>query len=240
MLGHMSSFPPGPPHYGPQHYAPLPTGPHGHQPPTQYPPAPQGQYPSGIDIEFKGAQTVGIIILFAFGGLAVAGGIGAVASGDTGGIVVGIIIALIGLGVLAAAFVGLSKAKTSNGLVVDGRGIHLRHGAELKTFPWQEIAATAISYKIAPRVKITDVKMKQSTALEIYPVDPNYAQRNADFARQLRRGEPLRPGLPAERFLIILPPFNNISGRVEQALTTVNPSTFVGRYQRAWSPGLGS
>lgn len=237
MLGHMPSYPPGPPQYGP------PAGPQGYRPPAQYPPPPPGYYPAphaAVDIEFKGAQTVGIIILFAFGGLALFGGIGAIASGDTGGIVAGIIIGLIGLGVLAAAIAGLTKATTSNGLVIDGRGIHLRHGQELKTFPWQEIAATAISYKIAPRVKITDVKMKQSTALEIYPVDPNYAQRNAGFARQLRRGEPPRQGLPAERFLVILPPFNGISGRVEQALTTINLKPFVGRYQRAWSPGLGS
>lgn len=108
------------------------------------------------------------------------------------------------IGVIAALLVGLAAIALYDhcsrglhrlqGLVVDGAGLWWRHAGKMTLVPWMYVSAVGVGTE--------EFSGMSTTTLEVF-LHP--APLPADLTRHLVTGEPLRPGLPAERLRYPLP-----------------------------------
>lgn len=181
---------------------------------------------------------VGLPLTGLFGGLACAGVISperVLTGGSPGALRVmsGLCTALFG-GIFLLLLVNARAMTRSQGLIVDRNGISLFQGDAVTPIGWEGIVGIGIGYKVspAPRAAGNLIRTREGFALEIYSTGRPPSDLSPRF-RSVAEAPPY-PHLPPIRYRMMLPPFDDVPGRVAQAVQTFAPHLWIGEYQREW------
>ncbi|MGH3729201.1 MAG: hypothetical protein ACRDTU_10680, partial [Micromonosporaceae bacterium] len=136
-------------------------------------------------------------------------------------------------GLFLMALVSIPSMLRKRGLDLDKHGITLWEAETRMLFPWQELAAVGVGYKISPAPGQM-VRPKQGQALEIYSSGYAFEQRFPKAADLVVTETPPHSGLPGHRYRIMLPPFDGAAGQAEHGVRSFAPHLWLGHYQREW------
>ncbi|MGH3734147.1 MAG: hypothetical protein ACRDT6_00720 [Micromonosporaceae bacterium] len=117
------------------------------------------------------------------------------------------------------------------GLDFDQHGVWWWDRDERLLFAWSQLAAAGVGYMRSP---VGTLRLKQGQALELYPGGEPFENRHPRLKMFRVAERPPRPGLPGQRYRIMLPSYDNASQQVEQAVRQFAPALWLGHYQRAW------
>lgn len=124
---------------------------------------------------------------------------------------------------------------SSRGFLFDRGGFYARTTGEVFGVPWDEVAAVGVGSLPWVQHK-RPVSPERRHALELYPADPGFPDRHPEFERWLIEEAAPMPGLGDLRYRFHLPPFSRLPRRVENAVQTVAPRKWIGRYGRQLPP----
>ncbi|SDW73597.1 hypothetical protein SAMN05216215_10052 [Saccharopolyspora shandongensis] len=139
-------------------------------------------------------------------------------------------------GVIFLWFLTASRGMlNSRGFLLDRSGFYARTRGEVFGVTWDEIKAVGVG--TLPWIQHRrPVAPERRHALEIYPADPGFASRHPELDRWRVEEQPSMPGLPGERYRFHLPPFSRLPKELEDAVQTVAPQKWIGRYKRELPP----
>jgi hypothetical protein len=117
-------------------------------------------------------------------------------------------------------------------LTIDRRGITWQNGVEQAAISWNAMAGVGISYHMVSTKSGRKMHMPQ---LDIFEQVSSPAGRWPAFDTRLRQEAPPRPGLPRQRYRLMLPTMDRVHTEIEAAITTHRPALWLGWYERARS-----